>query len=113
MNAGLTKDGPCRISSFGVLGLLRAVLCALALQCVQTGSGQTAVSTYHNRADQALQSFLLKFWNGSQQYLRSQFPDNGALTGYWTFANGWDAVMDGVERSGGEQYFGLIETFYI
>jgi predicted alpha-1,6-mannanase (GH76 family) len=68
---------------------------------------------YHNRADQALQSFLLKFWNGGQQYLKQQFPDNGLLTGYWTYANGWDAVMDGVERTGGEEYLGLIETFYL
>src|SRR3974390_1371520 len=61
-------------------------------------------ATYHNRADQALQSFLLKFWNGGQQYLRQQFPDNGLLTGYWTYANGWGAVMDGVGRTRGEPY---------
>lgn len=70
-------------------------------------------ATYHARADQALQSFLLKFWSGDQQYLRQLYPDNGALTGYWTYANGWDAVLDGVERTGGEQYLGLIETFYL
>jgi predicted alpha-1,6-mannanase (GH76 family) len=97
---------------FGLHSFLRVTICALVLQLARSSSGQTAVSTYHNRADQALQSFLLKFWNGNQQYLRSQFPDNGGLTGYWTFANGWDAVMDGVERSGGEHYLGLIETFY-
>jgi predicted alpha-1,6-mannanase (GH76 family) len=76
-------------------------------------AGAQTPATYHNRADQALQSFLLKFWDGGQQYLRQQFPDNGQLTGYWTYANGWDAVMDGVERTGGEQYLGLIETFYL
>jgi len=70
-------------------------------------------ATYHDRADQALQSFLLKFWRGDQQYLRQVFPDNGALTSYWTYANGWDALLDGVERTGGEQYLGLIETFYL
>jgi predicted alpha-1,6-mannanase (GH76 family) len=74
--------------------------------------GQTP-QMYHSRADQALQSFLLKFWNGGQQYLKQYFADNGQLTGYWTYANGWDAVMDGVERTGGEQYLGLIETFYL
>lgn len=73
---------------------------------------QTA-ATFHARADQALQSFLLKFWNGGQQYLRRDYPDSGALTGYWTYANGWDALLDGVERTGGQQYRGLIESFYV
>ena len=70
-------------------------------------------ATYHARADQALQSFLLKFWNGGQQYLRGQYPSDGSLTGYWTYANGWDAVLDGVERTSGAQYAGLIESLYI
>jgi len=78
----------------------------------QPGFAQTA-ATYHARADQALQSFLLKFWNGGQQYLRARYPDNGSLTGYWTYAHGWDALLDGVERTGGQQYEGLIESFYL
>jgi len=78
----------------------------------QRSHGQTA-TTYHNRADQALQSFLLKFWNGGQQYLRNRYPSDGTLTGYWTYANGWDAVLDGVERTGGAQYIGLIESLYL
>jgi predicted alpha-1,6-mannanase (GH76 family) len=73
---------------------------------------QTA-ATYHSRADQALQSFLLKFWSGGQQYLLNKYPSDNQLTGYWTYANGWDAVMDGVERSGRQQYYGLIESFYL
>jgi predicted alpha-1,6-mannanase (GH76 family) len=69
-------------------------------------------TAYHQRADQALQSFLLKFWNGGAQYLQGTYPTNSGLTGYWTYANGWDALMDGVERTGSEQYAGLIESFY-
>jgi predicted alpha-1,6-mannanase (GH76 family) len=88
---------------------LLAVLAAGLLP--QAGRAQTA-ATYHARADQALQSFLLKFWNGGQQYLRNKFPSDGSLTGYWTYANGWDAVLDGVERTGGAQYAGLIESLY-
>jgi predicted alpha-1,6-mannanase (GH76 family) len=45
-------------------------------------------------------------------YLRAHFPDNGAATGYWTFAQGFDALLDGVERTGGRRYAGLVETFY-
>lgn len=100
-----------------VLAVRRALVCicvGLSVWLLEAALclGQTT-ATYHARADQALQSFLLKFWNGSQQYLRSSFPDNGGLTGYWTYANGWDALMDGVERTGGEQYLGLIESFYL
>src|SRR5258707_1360933 len=92
--------------------MLLASLAGMALFGPTLCKGQAA-ATYHDRADRALQSFLLKFWRGDQQYVRQQFPDNGALTSYWTYANAWDAVLDGVERSGGEQYLGLIETFYL
>jgi predicted alpha-1,6-mannanase (GH76 family) len=73
--------------------------------------GQSATN-YHAHADLALQSFLLKFWTASGQYLGNAYPSNGTLTSYWTFAHGWDALMDGVERTGGQQYAGLIESFY-
>ena len=75
--------------------------------------GQTGADTYHARADQALQSFFLKFWNGTAQYFEHTYPSDGTLTGYWTYAHGWDAVMDGVERTGGAQYSGLIESLYL
>ena len=70
------------------------------------------IAEYHRRADLALQSFLLKFWNGGSQYLRGWYPPDGSLTGYWTYAQGWDALADGVERTGGRQYFGLLDSFY-
>src|SRR6185436_10977965 len=90
--------------------LLAAIL--LATHLPEAGFAQTAAA-YHARADQALQSFLIKFWNGGSQYLRNRFPSDGSLTGYWTYANGWDALLDGVERTGGAQYSGLIESFYL
>jgi predicted alpha-1,6-mannanase (GH76 family) len=90
-----------------LVGFLALSIC-FGLSC----NGQTA-ATYHSHADLALQSFLLKFWNGGQQYLRDSYPDDGKLTGYWTYAHGWEAVMDGVERTGAQQYSGLIESFYL
>jgi predicted alpha-1,6-mannanase (GH76 family) len=66
----------------------------------------------HARADAALQSLLLHYWSQGERYLRANSPDDGHLTGYWTFAQGFDAVLDGVERTGGQAYGGLIETFY-
>ncbi|HUS37267.1 MAG TPA: glycoside hydrolase family 76 protein [Verrucomicrobiae bacterium] len=89
---------------------VRRVVCALAFAAFAT-LGQTPAN-YHQRADEALESFLLKFWDGPNQYLRHRYPSDGALTGYWTFANGWAALVDGVERSGKSQYYGLIDTFY-
>ena len=71
-----------------------------------------SAAEYHRRADAALQSFLLRFWNGGQQYLQQQFPANGSLTAYWTYAQGWDALADGVERTSGLQYRGLLDSFY-
>lgn len=102
---------PCQQGCLGLFGRLSVLLIVLLIQ-PEPGRTQTA-ATYHARADQALQSFLLKFWNGGQQYLRDQFPSDGSLTGYWTYANGWDALLDGVERTGGAQYAGLIESFYL
>ena len=89
--------------------LVFAAWCFLpgALGCL----GQSATN-YHAQADQALQSFLLKFWDASAQYLSNAYPSDSTLTSYWTYAHGWDAVMDGVERTGGQQYAGLIESFY-
>jgi predicted alpha-1,6-mannanase (GH76 family) len=88
-----------------------SVAVALSFQAITPCLAQT-VATFHDRADQGLQSFLLKFWSGSSQYLRNKYPSDGTLTGYWTYAHGWEALMDGVERTGGQQYAGLIESFY-
>ena len=67
---------------------------------------------YHARADAALESFLLKFWSQGASYLKAHYPDNGSATGYWTFAQGFDAVLDGVERTEGKAYAGWIETLF-
>ena len=71
-----------------------------------------SVETWHRRADEAIESFLLKFWSGGRQYLRATYPDTGGLTGYWTYANAWQAVMDAIERTGGRHYAGMIESLY-
>ena len=76
-------------------------------------SNLSAQSLYNDRADAAVQSFLLKFWSGSDQYLRHQYPSDGQLTGYWTYANGWNSVLDSIERTGRTRYNGWIEGFYI
>ena len=64
----------------------------------------------HARADEALERFLVEFWRGSDQYLRGQVPGD-ALAHYWVYAQAFDALLDGVERTGGARYRGLIAAF--
>jgi predicted alpha-1,6-mannanase (GH76 family) len=63
-------------------------------------------------ADTALGATLANFWSGADQYLRATSPSNGKLTGYWTYAQTFDAVLDGVERTGGKHFGGLIRALY-
>jgi len=106
---GLIPAGRC---CFRMLSLLSTA--TVFLLGMLPALSQTTADTDHNRADQALQSFLLKLWSGGQQYLWNNYPNtNNQLTGYWTYAHGWEALMDGVERTGRQQYYGLIESFYL
>src|SRR5262245_17843658 len=75
-------------------------------------AGATEPAELHARADAALESFLLKFWSQDLDYLRSGWPEGAGATGYWTFAQGFDALLDGVERTGGARYAGLIATYF-
>jgi predicted alpha-1,6-mannanase (GH76 family) len=70
------------------------------------------VPAAHAHADRALATTLVSFWNGQEQYLNAVSPSDGKLTGYWTYAQFFDALLDGVERTGGERYRGLVRTFY-
>jgi predicted alpha-1,6-mannanase (GH76 family) len=75
------------------------------------GDAAADVGPLHDAADRALEAMMLGFWSGSDSYLRAERGPT-KLTGYWTFAQALDAVLDGVERTGG-RYAGLLETFYL
>jgi len=66
---------------------------------------------YHQRADAAIQSFLLHFWNQGAQYINADYPGN-SVTQYWNFAQGYDAILDAIERTHCQQYYGWANTFY-
>jgi len=66
----------------------------------------------HEHADRALAAMLVGFWNGAEQYLNAASPGTGNVTGYWTYAQAFDALLDGAERTGGARYRGLIRAFY-
>jgi predicted alpha-1,6-mannanase (GH76 family) len=72
-------------------------------------AGDGALLAAH--ADEALERFLVRYWTGS--YMAANSPRDANLTGYWTFAQAFDNVLDGFERTGGTRYWGTIETFYL
>jgi predicted alpha-1,6-mannanase (GH76 family) len=73
--------------------------------------GGVDAALWHGRADAALASLLVDYWTPG--YLAADSPSTGANTGYWTFAQGYDAVLDGVQRTDGAHYAGWIEGLYL
>ena len=69
-------------------------------------------ATAHTRADRSIAQMMFGLWNGTTNYFDAMEPTNNNRTGYWTFANAWDAVLDGAERTGGRHYQGLIQTMF-
>src|SRR5262249_37296012 len=63
-------------------------------------------------ADRPREVMLRAFWGGTEQYLHAITPSDGKLTGYWTYAQAFDALLDGVERTGSLKYRGLLSAFY-
>lgn len=92
---------------------LRCLLLVLVLEfsCVLTNVRAQTADDPQGYANLALQSFLVNFWTG--QTFRGKRPDDGSQTGYWTYAHGWDAVMDGIERTSKQQYRGWTATLYL
>jgi predicted alpha-1,6-mannanase (GH76 family) len=76
-----------------------------------TGSAVQA-ALWHTRADQAVQTMLMAFWSQSAAYLEAESPTNGSVTGYWTFAQAFDAILDGIERSNGTELAGWADGMY-
>ena len=93
------------------LALIVAAVCCSAFAAPSRTPAQDA-ATSHARADSALETFLLDFWSAGDAYLRHTVPGPSGPTWYWTFAQGFDALLDGVERTGGRRFAGLVETFY-
>lgn len=50
----------------------------------------------------AVDTLLQKFWSSNSNYLYASYSSSNpspSLTGYWTFAQGFDAVLDLIERN--------------
>ncbi len=75
---------------------------------------QSQDAAAHADADQAVGDFLVHYWSQPLGYLAASWASQGGAsttaTGYWTFAQGFDALLDAAFRTGG---FGLtLDTFY-
>jgi predicted alpha-1,6-mannanase (GH76 family) len=70
-------------------------------------------AVWHGHADAALESLLLRTWLPGSAYLSADIPQTSTLTGYWTFAQALDAVLDGAERTKGAHFAGWIEAMYL
>src|ERR1700722_15429469 len=74
--------------------------------------GSAANATLANaRADDAVEAMMLAFWSQGPQYLLATVGATGE-TGYWTFAQAWDVVLDAVQRHGDARFGGTLKTFY-
>jgi predicted alpha-1,6-mannanase (GH76 family) len=67
----------------------------------------------HADADDAVEAMLLAFFDPGQKYLDAT-RGTTTLTGYWTYQQAWDAVLDAVERhqGSGTRFTGTLRTFY-
>jgi predicted alpha-1,6-mannanase (GH76 family) len=74
-------------------------------------AGGVDVAVLEERASAALDQMLLSYWSQSDGYLVDT-PGGDTSAGYWVFAQSFDALLDGVQRTGGEHYLGLVKTFY-
>lgn len=97
-----------------------AVSRAVEARAAQCGAGSPdgpalvpPLAERHLRADRAIESLLVHYWRGADGYFSAAHPHAGGLTGYWTFAQAFDAVLDGVERTSGRRFSGTVETLYL
>lgn len=67
-------------------------------------------SEAQGRADLATTRLIQRFW--SHDYLEEGFPNDGKNAGYWIYAQAFDAVLDGVERTHGAKFKGDVARFF-
>jgi predicted alpha-1,6-mannanase (GH76 family) len=77
---------------------------------------------YQEMAAVSINTFLEKFLTNDTTYLWDTYPSNGQLTAYWTFAQGFDTIIDAAQRvqknphsldHSFEYYKDLIQRLYV
>ena len=62
------------------------------------------------RADAATEALVARFWMADASDFAECWPSSGRPTGYWTYAQALDAVLDAAERSGEARWVELVRT---
>jgi uncharacterized protein YyaL (SSP411 family) len=62
------------------------------------------------RADDATQVLVDRFWLSGAGDFAEAWPSTGRSTGYWTYAQALDAVLDAAERTGAPRWRDLART---
>ncbi len=114
-----SRRGACGLAVAASLLSVLALLGCSAATSESSGVSSAAVSAAaptdaaeaHADADNAVEAMLLTFWDQSQQYLVAT-RGTETLTGYWTYQQAWDAVLDAVGRHNGARFTGTLRTFY-
>jgi predicted alpha-1,6-mannanase (GH76 family) len=106
------------------LALCAALLALAAEGCATVGirasaPGSTdrtapaaAVEEAHRRADLATEVLLQRYWSDSLGSFMESWPSPRGPTGYWTYAQAADAVLDAAERTGGRRYADRIRALF-
>jgi predicted alpha-1,6-mannanase (GH76 family) len=71
---------------------------------------ETSSAELHARADAATSVLVERFWLSGEQDFAEGFPHTGRPTGYWTYAQALDAVLDAAERGGAPRWLDLVRT---
>jgi predicted alpha-1,6-mannanase (GH76 family) len=64
----------------------------------------------HARADSATEVLVERFWLAGAGDFAEAWPSTGRSTGYWTYAQALDAVLDAAERTGSPRWRDLVRT---
>ncbi len=62
------------------------------------------------RADAAANVLVARFWIEDARDFAESWPSTGRTTGYWTYAQALDAVLDAAERTGEPRWLELVRT---
>jgi predicted alpha-1,6-mannanase (GH76 family) len=101
-----------------LLGLVLAAACAAPVDGAgddgEVSETDEALSTAQTdqRADLATQRLIDRFWSKSHDSFAGAFPSDGKNAGYWIYAQAFDAVLDGVERTKGAKWKGEIARLF-
>jgi predicted alpha-1,6-mannanase (GH76 family) len=108
-----TARSHLRPPAASLVALLTTLLAACSSAGEEPGAGaavDASTAHLHARADAATQALVDRFWLAEQGDFAEASPPTGRTTGYWTYAQALDAVLDAAERTGAPRWLDLART---